>query len=692
MSVEVENETNRTVYKDWSCLNCGLDNCGLDRDVCKQCSTHNSATNVVTVEQPTSQQKRKHDEVSITDQSTWKCDDCSHRNFASANECFKCKVSQEVQLKRKKENPNNWKCNNCNNSNFPHRTLCNRCKTPKPGLENQMRNATPGSDVDWICLNCDNNNRPYRVECNKCKLKKAVATNPAIGQFRTNIDWLCMSCGNSNYPYRIACNKCSLPKQQAMTATRSASNPPDGTPENWLCYNCDNVNLPFRTECNKCKINKKEGTNPATTLKRSKTDWKCSVCANVNFFYRVFCNSCKLPKSEIGEEVQTNNQPYSYDGPGVPIPQELSGVPTKPIEQAAAHLYSQQQSAYQQGFQPPQPPSSSQPYTLQSHMVNNKIDNWTCNNCDNLNFPLRTHCNKCRMSKSEAVAPETRIGRMNAGDLQWPCPGCGNNNYHFRIECNKCNAPRPPRNTVPYGGMNGGAFYGGGVASGGVATGSVATGGVASGGDGSFTLSADYGYGYSDPSYGAGFPVQGYNPQQNQNPSQQQSDDPNSDWVCNQCQNVNWPKRSKCNKCSLDKSVATNPSQTFNPQAGNQQPQSSDPSSNWVCSECQNENWPKRSKCNRCGAEKSKCAMNPAQALEVLSAQVQVGDPNANWICSGCQNVNWPKRIKCNKCGMDKGPEAAQVAKNENWACTHCNHFNYSFATECGSCKVAKNG
>ena len=658
-------------YNDWLCSNCQFSNF-QDRDMCKQCSTPNTMDSLVTVELPAmaaSQQKRKHDEVSLADQSTWKCIDCSHRNHASASECFKCKTSQEVQLKRKKENPNNWVCGSCNNSNWPHRTICNRCKSLKPGMENQMRNVN-SADKEWVCLNCDNNNRAFRQECNKCKLAKGEAVNPGIAQFRTNTDWLCMSCGNSNYPYRISCNKCSLPKQEAMTATRAPTNPlpDDDKSENWLCYNCDNVNLPFRTECNKCKIDKKSGTDPATAFKRSNTDWKCSVCYNLNFNYRVFCNGCQLPKSEIGEEVPpSDEQLYSpYEG-GVPVPTELTGVPTEPIEQAAAQLYSTQQSAYQQGYQP-KPASAS--YTILRDLVNNKTDNWSCHNCDNLNYPLRTHCNKCRMSKAEAIAPETRAGRASVGDSQWNCSECSNQNFHFRTECNKCKGPRPLRiiSTVDVNG-----FYGG------------------IGNNGAATVSADYGYGYSDPNFGAGFPVQSYNSvnsygnntqsynsSQSNQPSQQQSDDPSSDWVCSQCRNVNWPKRTKCNKCGLDKGVASDPGQSSNPQSG-YDVQSNDPDANWVCSvpECQNVNWPKRTKCNKCGVDKG--AMSPA-----LGGGSAEGD--GNWVCVDCQNVNWPKRTKCNKCGVGK-PGAM-----DSWTCSTCSHNNYSFASTCDSCGGAQDG
>ena len=509
---------------------------------------------LVTVEQPANLQKRKHTDLH-QDQSTWKCDTCAHRNFASASECFKCKTSQEVQLKRKKENPNNWRCGGCGNSNWPQRTVCNRCKAPKPGFESQLRNG----DCDWTCLNCDNINRPFRQQCNKCKMSKAEAVNPRTGQLRSNTDWMCMSCGNSNYPYRIACNKCKLPKHQAMTATRSFNS---DQPENWLCFNCDNVNLPFRTECNKCKIEKREGVNPETAFKRTNRDWKCTVCENVNFYYRVFCNKCQLPKSEIGEEVATqlsNDLKYSpypsyKEAPhsSVPLPSELQGVPTEPIEQAAAQMF--QQQVEKGGAR-----TGRENFTVDQELLSNRTDNWTCYNCDNLNYPLRTQCNKCSMSKAEAIAPETHAGRLAAGDSQWQCSACSNNNYHFRLHCNKCKAERPPRQAAAQ------LYHNGGYTN----SSYTSTNSSFCTSNSSYPVQ-QYSTSYAAQQYAGGsVAAQQYTGAQ----------DGGVSWICTGCENVNWPRRTACNKCGADKSAQ---------------------SPNWLCSQCKHINYSFVTECSSC--------------------------------------------------------------------------------------------
>eukprot|EP00116_Pleurobrachia_bachei_P002512 sb/3462774/ len=648
----------------WACSGCNSVN-SETRDTCKSCLTVKPSTGYVTVEQPTNLQKRKHDDVTGADrESTWKCDECQYRNFASASECFQCKTSQESQLKRKKENPNSWMCYSCRNNNWPHRTVCNRCKAPRPGLEAQAQNGF----ADWTCLNCDNINRAFREECNKCRLPKNEAINPAVGQFRTNQDWLCMSCGNSNYPYRIACNKCKLPKSEAMSVARSFDS--QEMSENWLCYNCDNVNLPFRSECNKCKIEKKEGINPETAYKRTNLDWKCTVCDNVNFYYRVFCNKCQLPKSEIGEEMKPPEpaedhvlsslsaavhavgaalgQPVpaapgttepgsgasavapsanSSLAPGpLTIPVGAGAVDNKPTYQTSYTSYSKPPTKDHppgtgesidavQMFRQQQQPVGNKPrshFTVDYERVQNRTDNWTCFNCDNLNFPLRTQCNKCKMSKAEALSPETRSGRIANGDAQWRCGSCGNNNYHFRLECNKCGSGRPPR------------------------TGTGGTGGFVSdsygyGFDGSFNAASGGNEYYNSAGGGGG------NSYQNFHPAIQQ--------YSNNKPPGNFPNNS---------------SYSFYGPGG--------PTSGGT------------------GGGGGFSAQNNV-AGSFCSAQqpvVQPGEPTCSWICAGCENVNWPKRSRCNKCGKDKS------SQTPNWVCGRCSHINHSFATECNSCKAYK--
>merc|ERR1719387_2104977 len=61
---------------------------------------------------------------------------------------------------------------------------------------------------------------------------------------------------------------------------------------------------------------------------------------------------------------------------------------------------------------------------------------WTCKECQNVNWPLRTVCNN---KSCNALGP-------------WKCPSCGNKNFQGRDVCNKksCGIPRPD-NVEPIG-------------------------------------------------------------------------------------------------------------------------------------------------------------------------------------------------------------------------------------------------
>lgn len=78
------------------------------------------------------------------------------------------------------------------------------------------------------------------------------------------------------------------------------------------------------------------------------------------------------------------------------------------------------------------------------------------------------------------------------------------------------------------------------------------------------------------------------------------------------------------------------------------------PPGSWVCPQCQNINWPKRTVCNKqgCGAARpaeTYGGYNPGQQQHQQQQQQQ--HPEGSWVCPGCNNVNWPQRTVCNKKG-----------------------------------------
>lgn len=113
-----------------------------------------------------------------------------------------------------------------------------------------------------------------------------------------------------------------------------------------------------------------------------------------------------------------------------------------------------------------------------------------------------------------------------------------------------------------------------------------------------------------------------------------QQDHPEGSWVCTHCQNVNWPKRTSCNKsgCNMPKDA-----------------DASHPEGSWACNSCQNINWPKRTQCKRCRTPR-------VGAPQGQGSGAGGGHPSGSWACPSCANVNWPARTHCNNksCGAAK--------------------------------------
>ncbi|EKX73458.1 zinc finger domain containing protein [Theileria equi strain WA] len=61
---------------------------------------------------------------------------------------------------------------------------------------------------------------------------------------------------------------------------------------------------------------------------------------------------------------------------------------------------------------------------------------------------------------------------------------------------------------------------------------------------------------------------------------------------------------------------------------------------------CGNINFSKRTRCNRCGTPKS------TAEHRVSSGSQKQGD----WSCDQCGNINWARRSNCNICGVPKQP------------------------------------
>jgi len=127
-------------------------------------------------------------------------------------------------------------------------------------------------------------------------------------------------------------------------------------------------------------------------------------------------------------------------------------------------------------------------------------------------------------------------------------------------------------------------------------------------------------------------------------------EDPEGSWVCAFCQNVNWPKRTNCNKegCHMPRDAN-----------GIQHPEGS-----WACAQCNNVNWPKRTECNKCRLPRAGSKPTMAGGLVGVPAGSPPGTQPGSWVCPLCANVNWPARTVCNKgCGTTKPQAVGQYGQ-----------------------------
>lgn len=147
----------------------------------------------------------------------------------------------------------------------------------------------------------------------------------------------------------------------------------------------------------------------------------------------------------------------------------------------------------------------------------------------------------------------------------------------------------------------------------------------------------------------------------------------------------------------------------------------SEQNGDWVCKSCNNNNFSRRSSCNRCGATRSappddslpdelKSNNNengglnegmpePSHMNDNHGSNLQDGD----WVCPDCSNHNFAKRYKCNRCqrprpappGAPGGPGGPPINYGEQegeWVCKSCNNVNFARRFSCNRCQLPRPG
>jgi len=291
--------------------------------------------------------------------------------------------------------------------------------------------------------------------------------------------------------------------------------------------------------------------------------------------------------------------------------------------------------------------------------------NWACSACGNVNFAVRDACNMCQRPKqmvAPAFPPAPPAGAAKAAgrgpvagvDGNWGCTFCGNVNFAIRQACNRCQGPRPAPQPVHVvpPPQQHLALY---------------TGGGAGGGS-------------------RGAPVVGVD----------------GNWACSFCRNVNYGIRDACNRCQSPRPVAAAPA----PQPA-RRPNGAPVAGldgNWACGLCGNVNFAIREACNRCQAPKQDQELQ--QQPQQQEAEPPGGRPaglapvagmDGNWACPQCRNVNFAHRVACNRCqapmpgAPGRAPGRAPVAGVDgNWACPLCHNVNFGIREACNRCQLPK--
>ncbi|XP_027125607.1 uncharacterized protein [Coffea arabica] len=132
------------------------------------------------------------------------------------------------------------------------------------------------------------------------------------------------------------------------------------------------------------------------------------------------------------------------------------------------------------------------------------------------------------------------------------------------------------------------------------------------------------------------------------------------DWICSQCNFMNFARNVSCRECGEDGPKAMN-SDDIEMKKGD-----------WICSECNFMNFARYVKCVKCKAGGPK-------RVPMKDVQMKKGD----WNCPQCGFMNFASNAKCLRC-HDSRPK--RQLRPGDWECPSCNFLNFKGNIVCKKC------
>jgi len=235
------------------------------------------------------------------------------------------------------------------------------------------------------------------------------------------------------------------------------------------------------------------------------------------------------------------------------------------------------------------------PMNLDTSLNRDTSRDWICESCENLNFSARRECKRC--SKPRPALPRFASTRLSKNpwtnrDVKkdWRCPSCDNVNFAGRDKCNRCARPQPSN-------LRAGNVYRATIPKDVCPTIKLFEAKPPP------TMEKNPEWDGKGGGLGPLLPVKKSHPSHS-------TRDPEKDWRCPCCNNVNYCGRVHCYKCRspipFDGYEAIHGSsdgyEKIKPPRSQRLPKQPRRQSafDWVCASCTNVNYSGRLNCNRC--------------------------------------------------------------------------------------------